>query len=154
MNTYLPSVKGGTKKVDDRITLLRIILLAGWQKRTNPVPHPLLMEAAQRRAEDMARRGYLSHTSPDGVTPNEVVRSVGYRLPDWYPEKGNNVESLYLGHDEPEEPVRSWFDSPKHHDHLVGEGKFYGSQTALGIGTAVAKDGRQIWVLISAPNTG
>lgn len=157
--TFLPFVskpgpQGQTPpKEDPRETFLVLTIKAGWQQRKDIAVHFLLMQAAQLRADDMARRGYFSHTNPEGVTPNEVVRNLGYRLPDWYSAKGNNIESLYIGHDEPEEPVRSWFDSPKHHDHLVGEG-FYRNQNALGVGTAIAQDGRSIWVFLSAPDMG
>lgn len=152
--TYMPFVKKDEDKpVDPRETFLRIFIVAGWQKREEIVVHPFLMHAAQYRANEMAQKGYFGHTSPSGITPNEVVRNIGYKLPDWYKQKGNNIESLYIGHNEPEEAINGWFSSPTHHDHLVGEG-FYNAQNAVGIGSARAQDGRQIWVFISAPNMG
>lgn len=156
--TFMPFVKkDGPKKgvdpVEAREALLRIIISAGWQQRQEIVIHPLLVRAAMKRAMSMATRGYFGHTDPDGVTPNEVARSVGYKLPDWYSPKGNNIESIYIGSDEPEDVVNTWFASPKHHDHLVGDG-FYQSQNAIGIGSSTAQDGRAIWVFLSAPNMG
>ena len=38
----------------------------------------LLEEAARLKAEDMAKNGYFSHTSPDGKTPWHWLDRVGY----------------------------------------------------------------------------
>lgn len=156
----MPSIRkdgpagNGNPPVDPRHIFLEIVIAAGWQQRQGIIIHPILMRAAQAKAEHMAVMNYFAHTSPDGVTPNELARRVGYILPDWYPQRGNNIESIYIGHDEPEEPIKGWFNSPRHHDHLVGQGDFYRSQNAIAVGTAIAQDGRSIWVFHSAPNMG
>lgn len=149
---YLPYASSGT--TPETIKMAMIIITAGWQRRQNAVIHPLLTQAAYKRAKDMADKNYFSHTSPSGVTPNEVIRSVGYQLPSWYPEKGNNVESISIGADDAEEAVAGLFSSPKHHNHITGEDKFYADQRAIGVGEAIAKDGRKIFVFLSAPWSG
>lgn len=148
---YLAAVE---KQVDNKVEVLRIIMTAGWQKRRDAVIHPLLMLAAQKKAEDMVRKKYFSHNSPSGFTPNENVRSVGYTLPPWYPTKGNNVESIYGGSDNPESVVSAWFNSPHHHDHIAGATDFYAGQGAVGIGSAPVGDGGWVFVFLSAPNMG
>lgn len=131
--------------------LIAIILLAEWQKRPRPVVNPLLMKAAQTKAEDMALKEYFSHTSPDGISANENVRSAGYVLPDWYPEHGNNVESIALGYMTPAKVVEGWLNSPNHRVHLAGEIDFYRNQNQLGVGMTVNKKKALIWVFLSAP---
>ncbi len=133
--------------------LAKIIATAGWQKRVGVVIHPLLMASAQVKAEDMRNRGYYGHTSPIGVTANQVLRATGYPLPSWYPEKGNNIESITKGETE-EAALTSWLNSPGHYKHLTGSDKFYAGQSAIGIGHAVVKDGNDFWVFHSAPLVG
>lgn len=129
---------------------LSIILTASWQTRPNPVADPRLMAAAQNKAEDMAKKNYFSHTSPEGTSANANVRAVDYRLPDWYPVNANNVESIYAGLADPTAAIGAWLDSDHHRPHLTGEG-FYNGQNSIGVGTAKRTDGGNIWVFISAP---
>jgi uncharacterized protein YkwD len=42
-------------------------------------PDPLLSQAAQRHAEDMLRRNYFSHYSPEGSTPTDRFAALGGR---------------------------------------------------------------------------
>lgn len=133
---------------------LSIILTSGWQHRTNGYPNGLLMKAADRKARDMAARMYFSHTSPDGVSANANVRSTGYILPDWYPARDNNVESIRLGPCDPVDAINAWLSSPAHKTHLTGGDAFYAGQSAVGLGCAKRSDGACVWVFISAPSVG
>lgn len=151
MSLYLPFIEKHEKVIASVYRLADLIMYAAWQERSPIYMDLRLMQAAQLKANSMAEFDYFSHTSPTGLTPNEVVRSTGYRLPSFYAEKGNQVESLYIGHDEPEEAVKGWLESPSHHDHIAGRTDFYRGHSAIGVGTAVAKDGRQLWVFMSAP---
>lgn len=40
----------------------------------------LLMQAAKLKAEDMAKKGYFSHISPDGLGPQDWLKKVGYNF--------------------------------------------------------------------------
>lgn len=151
MSLYLPYIEKHSKVIADVYKLADLIMYAAWQERAPIYIDLRLMLAAQRKAEDMAKHDYFAHTNPFGFTANENVRAAGYKLPDYYSEKGNQVESLYIGHDEPEEAVKGWLESSSHHDHIAGRNDFYRGQPAIGVGTAVAQDGRQLWVFISAP---
>jgi len=86
--------------------------------------NPLLDEAAQLKAEDMAAKEYFAHTSPDGVTP-------WY----WFDEAGYNFiragENLAVHFTESDDVVAAWMDSPGHRDNILGDG-----YTEIGVGTA------------------
>lgn len=123
------------------------------QQRMAMKRHSLLDEAAQNKAEEMARLNYFSHVSPDGVSANENIRQTGYLVP--YPKKGkdNNGESLYKGHNGEaiQSPIDLWYSSPGHRIHVFALDKFYVKQECIGIG--VAEDNQEIRyiVFISMP---
>ncbi len=135
--------------------LYRIIRNAPQQQRNKEIMHRHLFldQAAQQKANDMARLGYFSHTSPSGVSANENVRRTGYKLPDWYPANGNNVESLYIGSDCPEDAAAAWLASDHHRPHVYGETDFFRNQNCIGVGYAPfpKEEHRGYWVFISAP---
>jgi len=112
-----------------------------------------LDQAAQAKANDMARLGYFAHTSPSGVSANQNVRNTGYLLPDWYPVSGNNVESLYIGTDRPEDAAAAWLASDYHRMHVFGTEKFFREQNCIGVGYAPFpnEQHRGYWSFLSAP---
>jgi len=124
------------------------------QQRTAVVCNPILAEVARQRAEDMANRDYFSHTNPDGVGPNYLVRAAGYPLPDYYNQKlsANNVESITAGHATAAEAWTAFLQSQQHRNHLLGENSFYADQHEFGIGYAERKasDYQYYWVVITA----
>src|SRR5690349_10930771 len=69
----------------------------GGQQRAFVTLDPVLCEVARAKAQDMGKRGYFDHTTPDGETPNSLVRKAGYQLPANYPASGNNIESASAG---------------------------------------------------------
>lgn len=155
---FLPTIKnnfyvsGQDSDLEENEDILFILLEnSEHQERENFKRHPLLDQAARNKAVDMAEKNYFSHTSPEGITPNEIARSTGYRLPRHYPMKGNNIESINIGSGIPERTMKSWLDSPKHREHVFGESFFYKGQECIGIGTAVNQEGRVISVFLSAP---
>lgn len=125
------------------------------QKRDNPVCNAILSQVARARAQDMALRGYLSHTNPDGDGPNLLAREAGYQLPDWYASKqdSNNIESIAGGYSTPEDLWEGWINSHKHRVHVLGTESFYGDQDAYGVGYYFNPDSPMghYWVFISAP---
>lgn len=86
--------------------------------------NPLLDEAAQRKAEDMATHEYFAHTSPDGVTPWYWFDDVGYDF-------ARAGENLAVHFTESDDVVDAWMDSPGHRDNILGDG-----YTEIGVGTA------------------
>ncbi|RLC10915.1 MAG: hypothetical protein DRH43_05295, partial [Deltaproteobacteria bacterium] len=52
---------------------------AQWDRGLWPlVSNPVLNEVARAHCEDMIERGYFSHMTPDGLTPEDRVISAGY----------------------------------------------------------------------------
>ncbi len=84
----------------------------------------LLREAAQKKAEDMALRGYFSHTGPDGKLPWQWLDSVGYS----YRYAGEN---LAVNFTDTKELVDGWLASPGHRANILRS-----SFTDIGIGMA------------------
>lgn len=156
--TFIPSLHkdGFTSASDDeRDTLFDKIKNSSYQRRVSMRKHPLLWLAAQIKADDMAKNNYFYHFSPTGVSPNQVVRSVGYPLPSYYPDNKNNVESLAIGGDDINQTIKAWLESKTGHRlHVFGENDFYRGQRCIGIGRSAAKDGRIISVFLSAPCPG
>lgn len=153
-NKYVVEDNGGvTGSNSDEDTLFEMIKNSEYQQRRKEkiFRHPLLDLAARKRAEDMVEKNYFSHTSPDGTTPHEVIRSVGYFLPKNYMTKGNYVESINSGSGRPIKTYNSWLGSPHHRSHVFGEVDFFREQGCFGIGSARNKEGRVISVCLTAP---
>ena len=88
--------------------------------------------AGFRRADMEETDGALGHLSSDGRTPNEVVEDYGFLLPWWWPDSGNNVETIFGG---PEERLLpSVLGSALHRSHLLGQGG-YAAHREIGRGT-------------------
>lgn len=85
---------------------------------------PLLQEAAQEKAGDMARAGYFSHVGPDGKTPWDWLRGVGYD----YRYAGENLAVNFI---DSKDVVDAWMNSPGHRANILNE-----HYTEIGIGTA------------------
>ena len=86
--------------------------------------NPLLMRAAQLKAEDMGKEAYYAHVSPDGETPMFWLDMVGYK----YQYVGENLTANIL---DEEDVVSAWMGSPGHRRNLL-DPKF----THVGIGVA------------------
>lgn len=86
--------------------------------------NPVLVEAAQRKANDMATKGYFAHTSPEGLTP-------------WYWFKDVNYNYIYAGENlavnftESVDVHKAWIASPTHKKNILDQ-RF----TEVGIATA------------------
>lgn len=152
---YLPDVENEERLDVVQELLFRIVRDSPHQRRQQGCMqrHPSLDQAAQYKAQEMARLGYFGHTSPAGVSANQNVRKVGYPLPDWYPFGGNNVESLYIGTDRPQDAADAWFASDHHRPHVYGQDAFFAGQCCVGVGYAPfpQEEHRGYFVFISAP---
>lgn len=92
-----------------------------------------LLDGANKKAKDLAKRKYFSHVTPDGIWPNQLVREAGCNLPTSYQNDANYVESIVAGTASGEIAYYSLFNSDSHHDHIVGA-EFFESQTEFAIG--------------------
>ncbi len=86
--------------------------------------NPVLVEAAQLKANDMASRGYFAHNTPDGKTPWYWLDQVGYT----YSYAGEN---LAVNFTESSEVTSGWMNSPTHRANIVKPG-----YTEVGIAVA------------------
>lgn len=71
-----------------------------------------LARAAQKKAADMARRGYFDHTTPEGRTAWEFMAEEGYRHRE-------AAENLSQGWRTREEVVRGWMGSGGHRANIL-----------------------------------
>jgi len=73
---------------------------------------PILDQAAQMKAEDMAKKSYFAHTSPDGQTMWNLLDTVQYR----YDYAGEN---LAINFTDSQDVVIAWINSPTHRANIV-----------------------------------
>lgn len=85
---------------------------------------PLLTEAAQDKADDMAQNSYYAHVSPDGKTPLYWLDHVGYHYL-------NAGENLVIDRTTSEQAVDAWMNSPDHRENILRP-----QFTEIGIGVA------------------
>jgi uncharacterized protein YkwD len=89
---------------------------------------PRLNEAAQRHAEDMLRRSYYNHASPEGTTPGDRVRKSGY-TPHLV------AENIARGPYTAGEAMDNWMQSREHRGNLLQP-----ALRDLGVGVAVGRN--------------
>lgn len=86
--------------------------------------NPLLVSAAEMKANDMATKGYFAHTSPEGLTPWYWLGQVGYK----YFSAGENLAVNFY---DSEDVDRAWMNSPTHKANIIKA-----EYTEIGIGVA------------------
>jgi len=95
--------------------------------------------AAQKKTDDMFKNQYFEHISPSGVTPAQLVASVGYN----YKMTGEN---LALGDFKTEkELVDAWMASPGHRANILNK-----DYTEIGIATGLNtfEDRGKTWIAV------
>ena len=85
---------------------------------------PLLTQAAQLKADDMANNSYYAHTSPDGKSPLYWLNLVGYKYL-------NAGENLVIDRTTSEQAVDAWMNSPDHRENILRP-----QFTEIGVGVA------------------
>lgn len=97
-------------------------LLWPFSSSLEPAPALLFLRAAaQGHAEDMLKRGFYEHVTPEGVDPGQRISRAGYPFAT-YGENNNRVwgdPNGEPGRRELGEAVRSWMDSPGHRENLL-----------------------------------
>ncbi|WP_130401088.1 CAP domain-containing protein [Micromonospora violae] len=93
-------------------TVVRLTNQARAKARLAPLKtNELLRQAARSHSLDMARRGYIAHNDPDGVTPFDRMWAHGYAEP-----AGENIAA---GQRRPHEVIHAWLNSPGHRANLL-----------------------------------
>lgn len=95
-----------------------------------------LARIATAHSDDMARRGYMAHESPEGAGPDERARRAGIE----YRSLAENVASNLHVDDPVEAAVTGWLESRSHRRNLL-DPEF----THTGIGVAVDEEGRVVF---------
>ena len=72
----------------------------------------LLMSAAQKKAEHMAKNQYFSHIAPDGTEPWDYFKEVGYS----YELAGEN---LAITNESVDKVIDGWLNSTTHKENLL-----------------------------------
>ncbi|MFD1369525.1 CAP domain-containing protein [Actinoplanes sichuanensis] len=93
-----------------------------------------LIQAANRHASDMARRGYFDHESPAGEKAGSRVTGAGY---PWR-RYGENIAK---GQDSPFRVMADWMRSPGHRENILDC-----RLDQMGVGLALAADDTPYWV--------
>lgn len=101
------------------------------------VENPLLVEAANRKAKDMAARGYFSHNGPDGKTPWKWLSESGYN----YRYAGENLAVRFT---DSSDVVKAWMGSPSHKANVV---KGVYSEIGVGVASGVYKGSPAVYVV-------
>ncbi len=86
--------------------------------------NPVLVRAAQAKADDMAAKGYFAHNSPEGVTPWHWLEQAGY-------EFSYAGENLAVNFSDSVNVGEAWMESPTHKANILDE-----HFTEVGIATA------------------
>jgi uncharacterized protein YkwD len=93
-----------------------------------------LEAAARKHAEDMVKRGYFSHVTPEGGTFQERVRREGYAACMW-------AENIAQGQRNVTSVMKSWMGSRGHRRNIL-------HRKARAIGVAQGPD--RMWVMVLA----
>lgn len=113
------------------ITINRIIELTNKARQEQgllPLKHNQTLDlAAQKKAENMLKNNYFSHTSPDGIKPWHWFKQVEYN----YTFAGENLAMNFI---EAEDAIQAWLDSPSHRDNILSENyEDIGVAVAIGV---------------------
>jgi uncharacterized protein YkwD len=101
-----------------------------------------LASIARERAQDMATKGYFSHTSPSGETAFTLMANYGYG----YSIAGENIARNNYPEDQSVLAAMNGFmNSPGHRANIL-EGRF----TKVGIGVAIDSDGMIYFAVVFA----
>src|SRR3989344_1751673 len=96
----------------------------------------VLVKAAELKAEDMATKGYFSHTSPEGKTPWYWLEQGGYE----YQYAG---EKLAVNFSDSKDVTNAWMNSPSHRANIVKD-KY--TEVGTGVATGMYQGRKTIFV--------
>lgn len=92
--------------------------------------------AAQKKAQDMAEKGYWAHISPTGQTPWDFMRETGYT----YSIAGENLARDFS---DVGSMISAWLASPSHKENLLNK-----DYAEIGIGVAQGQVGGKDTLLV------
>ncbi|MFA9560107.1 CAP domain-containing protein [Evansella sp. AB-rgal1] len=93
------------------------------QRGLQPLQHRAdLKNVAHKKAEDMIKSNYFSHTSPNYGSPFDMIRTFGIS----YQAAAENIAK---GQTTPEQVMNSWMNSPGHRQNILN-----GNFDTIGVG--------------------
>lgn len=93
-----------------------------------------LSKVAQAKAEDMAKNGYFSHTSPTYGSPFDMMKSFGVK----YSAAGENIAK---GQRSAESVMNAWMNSSGHRANILSS-----NYDKIGVGYTTDAQGNTYWV--------
>ncbi|MDD2217900.1 MAG: CAP domain-containing protein [Eubacteriales bacterium] len=93
-----------------------------------------LSKVAQAKAEDMAKNGYFSHTSPTYGSPFDMMKSFGVK----YSAAGENIAK---GQRSADSVMNAWMNSSGHRANILN-----GNYEKIGVGYTTDSQGNTYWV--------
>ena len=127
---------------DEAAFLERVNQVRAQHKLIELAPSADLARVARAHAEDMARRGYLSHVNPEGQNPLQRTQAAGvagFRL------LAENIGASTIAGDRLESIVAEWLRSRDHRENLLNP-----AFNTSGVAIVEAADGRTILVELYA----
>jgi len=118
----------------ERTRALTLCLLNGQRTRHGlaPLRYDSRLElASQRHSDDMVRRRYFEHDTPEGVEPHARMLATGYPADNAF--TGENLAWGEGAESSPVEIMDSWMHSPPHREALL-----HPSFAEVGVGVAMA----------------
>lgn len=141
-NFFLSTIKGINPEVlgtSIDISTEKLLLLTNQKRQEEGLP-PLVLndqlsQAARLKGEDMLKKNYWAHNSPDGDTPWVFFKKVGYE----YIYAGENLARGFTNSDD---IIKAWMASSSHKENIlsqnyqevgfaVSRGNFLGEDTTL-----------------------
>ena len=131
--------------------LIRLIKNHPGQQRQSLKCHPLLNDIAQLKAHLIIDSEDVWHHA-GRMSPNQLLRHHGFKLPRTYPLFGNQVEALAGGMASVDEVLTDFINSEPHRMLLLGEDPFFAAQDQMGVAYVHQADAphEHYWVVIIA----
>lgn len=113
---FISVVKPGILGYSSEITVQKVIDQTNKKRQElglTPLKYnSLLSQSATKKAQDMFTNNYWAHTSPNGTTPWDFIKSIGYK----YSAAGENLARDFYDTDS---LIKAWMNSPTHRDNIV-----------------------------------
>ncbi len=131
--------------------LAQLIQANNNQQRKELACNPKLNEIALIKANLMLQKQNVWH-NVGNMSPNQLLRHHGFKLPKTYPFFGNQVEAIAGGKDSPETLFKDFVNSTPHRMLLLGENEFFKNQNQMGVAYIkdLSTDHQHYWVVIIA----
>lgn len=111
--TIMTPLNNGTSRAFGVSDIIRLSNEAREQLNRKPLStDSKLMNAAQMKAEDMAKQQFFAHTAPDGTVAWDYFKKVGYA----YEIAGEN---LAITNETAEAVINGWLNSTTHRENLL-----------------------------------